>query len=402
MKMKIAIIREGKNPPDSRVPLSPEQCVHVEQMFPIQLKIQPSPSRCFKDEDYIKAGLNVTEDLEDCDIFMGVKEVPIPLLVSDKSYFFFSHTIKKQAYNKPLLQAILSKNIRMIDYEVLTNEKGQRLIAFGVFAGMVGAHNGIMTYGLRTGKYQLPRMKDCHDYEAAVGIYKTVSLPPMKIVLTGTGRVASGSARVLKDMGIRQVDPQDYLVKTYQEPVFTQLSCSDYVERKDGEVYKDQDFFQYPTDFQSKFLPYTTVSDIMINGIYWDNKAPSFFTVEDMKADDFNIKVIADVTCDIAPVSSIPSTIKASTIADPLFGFDPKTGKETTPHQNGIIDMMTIDNLPNELPRDASKAFGQQFIDHIIPQLLEGFDSPVIKGASMTEGGKLTDKFGYLKEWVMS
>ena len=398
--MQIGIIREEKMPPDSRVPLTPEQCKMIQQKFDVSILVEPSPDRCYSNEEYQNAGINLTNDLSGCDVLLGVKEVPVSKLVDDKSYFFFSHTIKEQAYNRKLLQAILAKNIHLIDYEVLTNDKGQRLIAFGFFAGMVGAHNGILTYGRRTGLFDLKRMKDCFDYEEAKDIYKKLSLPPIRIVLTGTGRVASGAASVLKDMGIRKVDPEIYLKDDFSEPVFTQLHCKDYAARKDGQPFVLQNFFDHPENYKSIFEPYTQRTDILINGIYWDNKAPAFFTKADMKKENFTIKAIADVTCDIAPVASIPATLKASTIDDPVFGYDPISESETVPHQPGIIDMMTIDNLPNELPRDASKAFGKQFITHILHELLNKEKSDVINRATIAKGGKLGACFSYLANYV--
>ena len=398
--MKIGIIREEKNPPDSRVPLNPAQCRDLMNRYPIEIIVAPSETRCFKDEEYLAEGIKMQADLSDCEVLMGVKEVPASLLIPDKIYFFFSHTIKEQPYNRSLLQTIIKKNIQLVDYEVLTNDRGQRLIAFGVFAGMVGAHNGVMTYGRRMGTFEVPRMKRFFDYAAAKEAYAKMRLPNFRTVLTGTGRVASGAAKVLEDMGIRKVSCEDYLGTDYDEAVFTQLSCQDYVARKDGNDFQNSDFYQNPIEFKNVFLPYARRSDMMVNGIYWDNAAPAFFSREDMQQSDFNIKVIADVTCDIAPVASIPATIKASTIADPIFGYDPATGAETEPHQSHIIDMMTIDNLPNELPRDASTSFGQQFSDHIIKALLDKENSPIIRRASVTKNGELGPHFKYLTDYV--
>lgn len=395
----IGIIREEKTPPDNRVPLSPRQCKELETKFGARIKIQPSPIRCFMDEEYRKAGISVTEDMSDCEILLGVKEVPVDLLILNKTYFFFSHTIKRQAHNRKLLQAILKKNIRLIDYETLTDAEGNRLIAFGKFAGMVGAHNALWTYGERTGRFHLPRMKDLHDYEAAKSVYQTVDFPPVKIVLTGTGRVSSGAVTVLRDMGIRQVSPEDFLEKTFDHAVFTQLDSTHYVRMKNGQPFKKEDFYTHPDIFESAFLPFAKISDIMINGIYWDNRAPAFFDLHEMKSPDFGLEVIADVTCDIAPVSSIPSTLRASTIANPVFGFDPLTGKETNPFQTGVIDMMTIDNLPNELPRDASEAFGNQLLDRVAPELFKE-KSAVLERATIAEKGHLTERFAYLTDFV--
>lgn len=397
--MKIGIIREGKVPPDSRVPLTPQHCKNIIENHGVDLVVQPSPGRCFSDDEYESLGIPLSEDLSDCDVLMGVKEVPIKQLVAEKTYFFFSHTIKKQAYNQQLLWSILDKNIRLLDYEVLTNDRGKRLIAFGKFAGMVGAHNGLWTYAQRTSQFELPRMNSFADYAAAKAFYQSIELPPIKIVLTGTGRVATGAAMVLSDMGIEKVAPSDFLNNTFEKAVFTQLQCSDYAARKDGGAFGKKDFYENPHQYKSIFSPYTHVADIMVNGIYWDNLAPAFFTMEEMQSPDFQIDVIADVTCDIAPVSSIPSTLKASTIAEPVFGFDPKTGEESEPYQEHTIDMMTIDNLPNELPRDASTAFGDMFIEHVLPELKKE-KSDMIERATVTENGILGKHFQYLSDYA--
>lgn len=398
-QLSIGIIREGKTPPDTRVPLSPTQCAKISQYPEIDLKVQHSPIRCFSDQYYSNLSVPMTDDISAQDVLLGVKEVPIDQLLANKTYCFFSHTIKKQAYNRKLLLAILEKNIRLIDWEVLTNESGKRVIAFGRFAGMVGAHNGIMTYGMRTGQFSLKRMHECHDYAEAKEIYKNTSLPAMKIVLTGTGRVGQGAEEVLLDMGIRKVEPKAFLEQEFDEAVFTQLICSDYAAKENGAEFNKKDFYTNPKTYKSIFAPYTKVADVMINGIYWDNDAPAFFTLDEMQAADWNIKTIADVTCDIAPVSSIPSTLKASTIADPIFGFDPNTGKEAAPFQENIIDMMTIDNLPNELPRDASASFGSQFIEHVLPEFLKE-ESAMLERATVAENGALGKHFAYLQDYV--
>ncbi len=397
--MKIGLIREGKIPTDSRVPLTPELCANAMKNFPVEVVVQSSEIRCFTDDEYRDAGISIVSDVDDCDILMGVKEVPTHLLAPGKTYFMFSHTIKEQAYNRKLLWSILEKNIRLIDYEVLKDERGNRLIAFGRFAGMVGAHNGVWTYGQRTGAFSLKRMKDFRDYEEAKSFYKTLKLPAFKIALTGTGRVGSGAAQVLKDMGIRQVSPAEYLRESFPYPVFTQLDCANYVERKDGKPFKKTDFYNRPELFQNTFTPFTKVTDVMVHGIYWDNRAPAFFTLADMQKQDFSIKVIADITCDIAPVSSIPSTLRATTNNDPVYGFDPATNREIQPFQPEGIDIMAIDNLPSELPRDASTAFGGQFLEYILPELLKE-ESEMIEKATIAADGKLTKHFRYLEDYV--
>jgi len=399
--MKIGLIREGKIPPDARILLTPAQCARVIASQAIQIVVEPSAHRCYTDEEYQRAGIALSKDFSDCDLLMGVKEVPVSQLIPGKTYCFFSHTIKKQPHNQKLLQAVLEKQIRMLDYEVMTNDKGERLIAFGRFAGKVGAHNALYAYGCRTGAFALKRMKDCHDYAEAMAIYRHIHWPAIKIVLTGGGRVGMGAAKVLRDMGIREVSASDFLQQQYQEAVFTQLHACDYIARNDGKAFDKADFYAHPEIHHSSFDPYFQTADIFINGIFWDDQSPAFFSIEDMRRPDFRIRVIADVTCDIAPLSSVPSTIRASTIADPIYGFDPFTNQETAPYQPYGIDVMAIDNLPNEMPRDASAAFGEQFIEHILPELLKP-QSAIIERATIAENGCLTKHFEYLEDYVAS
>lgn len=401
MSLTIGIIREGKIPPDTRVPLTPAQCHHIQQAYGIGIRVQSAPSRCYTDQEYRDAGIAVVEDVSDCGILMGVKEVPVDQLIPGKTYFFFSHTIKKQAHNRALLRAILDRRIRLIDYETLTDERGERLIAFGRFAGMVGAHNALYTYGARTSSFHLPRMKDCRDYEEAKAIYSTLDLPPVRIVLTGTGRVAGGCVAVLEDMGIERLSPAAFLEEAGNDrPVYTQLGSREYTRRRDGLPFDKAHFYANPGEYVSNFAPYAAVADIFINGIYWDTRAPAFFSAEEMATPSFNPRVIADVTCDIAPESSVPSTLRASTIQDPVYGYDPRTQKEIAAYSPDGIDIMAIDNLPNELPRDASQAFGTQFIEHVLTELTGEGDSSVLSRATIAEGGRLTAKFSYLSDFV--
>jgi saccharopine dehydrogenase (NAD+, L-lysine forming) len=398
--MKIGLIKEGKTPSDTRVALTPRQCDFIQRNFPIQIIVEPSALRSFKDDEYRALGIRVHADLSDCDILLGIKEVPIAQLMPNKRYYFFSHTIKKQVYNRPLLQAILEKNIELIDYEVLTNEIGGRLIAFGKFAGMVGAHNGILAYGIRTGAFSLPRMKDLHDYAEARAHYSNLDFPPMRIVLTGTGRVATGAAEVLDDCAIVRVTPKEYLHEHFDHAVYTQLKPEYYVAPKNGDVYQKAEFYAHPEQYKSIFARFYRQTDLFINGIFYNKQAPAFFTVEEMTALDFQIQVIADVSCDMVPDSSVPATIKASTIEVPFFGFHKNTGEETTAFDPNGVTMMTIDNLPNELPRDASSWFGDQFIANVLPEILKGADSDVLARGRVAINGKLTEKFAYLQDFV--
>lgn len=398
--MRIGIIKETKTPPDSRVLMTPIQCKKIMEKYPeVSIYVQPSPSRCYQDKEYTEQGVSLKEDLSDCDVLVGVKEQVIDTLIPNKQYFFFSHTAKEQPYNAKLLKAIVDKNIQLTDYEYLKGTDNRRVIAFGRWAGIVGAHNAILTYGKRTKNFDLKAMNKCKDFAEAVSYYEDIDLGNAKIVLTGTGRVANGSAEVLDKMKIRKVSAQDFLNQTYTEAVYCQLETEEMFKRKSDGGF-DNEFYKDPSKYISSFMPYTKVANVMINGIYWDNNGPAFFTKEDMKAEEFKIEVIADITCDIAPEASIPSTLKASTIADPIFGYDVQLEKETKAHQTGVVDMMTVDNLPNELPRDASEDFGNQFQEHVIEELIHDKNKMIYNASITTKEGKLNKPYLYLKDYI--
>lgn len=399
--MKIGIIREGKIPVDARVPLTPKQCASLMELYPqITIVAQPSNIRCYKDYEYKENGIELTEDMHSCDILLGVKEVPIKELIADKTYFFFSHTIKKQAHNKKLLQAILEKNIRLIDWETLTDNNGIRVIAFGRWAGIVGAHNAIMTWLKRQGTNNLKALNQCKNLKDATKDYDEVKLGNIKIALTGTGRVSSGCVEVLDTMGIRSVTHNEYLHEQFDEPVYTQLNNSHLYYTPNATHFDNTHYHAHPELYKSKFGLFTSVTDILINGIYWDKRIPAFFTLEDMKSPSFKIKTIADITCDIAPEASIPCTIRSTTIEDPVFGYHPMKDRECLPFKSYSVDIMAVDNLPNELPRDASKNFGDLFVERIIPALIHQKDEMLIR-ATITENGHLTKAFEYLSDFVV-
>ncbi len=399
-EIRVALIREEKIPADRRVILTPKQAAEVQKKFSnVKVYCQPSEWRCFSDEQYREQVIKVIDDISHCDILLGVKEVPIPKLIPDKTYLFFSHTIKKQPYNRELLQEILKKNIRLIDYERLTNEKGNRIVAFGRFAGIVGAYNGLYTYGQKFDLYDIRRAKDCYDLEDLKTEYRKIKLPPIKIALTGAGRVAKGAMEVLNGVGIRKVTPEEYLTKSFDEPVYAQLFVTDYNVKIGGGGFSRKEFFNHPEQFKPGFLPYTKVTNLFIAGAFWDHQAPVLFHRKDMLEKDFQIKVIADVTCDIE--GSIPSTKQPSTIDKPVYDYDPKNDQviEKPYSSQECVSVMAIDNLPSELPRDASKSFGENLIKHVFPNLF-GEDNGMIARATIADDGKLTAPYQYLQDYV--
>lgn len=397
--MKIGVIREGKNPPDKRVPFTAEHCVEIMKSFPgTEVVVQPSDIRAIKDEEYLKASVKLQEDLSDCDVLFGVKEVPKDMLIPHKTYFFFSHTYKEQPYNASLLKAILDKKIRLVDYEMLTNPKGGRLVAFGRYAGIVGAYNGLRGWAKQYEQTDLRKASDCHDREVMNEELKKLSFSkPIKIALTGKGRVSNGAVETLKVLGIREVSPSDYLTQEFSETVFTQLNVMDYIKGSEGFVKSE--FYSNPSAFQSDFMKFAKVTDLYIAGHYWDSHAPYIFTREDAKHPEFKIKMVADVSCDIdGPVAS---TLQPSTIADPFYGYDPQSEKVVPFGEVGSIGVMAVDNLPCELPRNASHDFGRDLIDKVLPSLLIKDSETIIERASETTlSGELTPHFAYLKEYA--
>lgn len=399
-KVKLGIIKEGKIPTDKRVPITPAQAKEVEEKFKnVEVVCQSSDIRCFEDDEYRQNTIKVVDTVEDCDVLMGVKEVPIDSLIPNKTYFFFSHTIKEQHYNRKLLQAILKKNIRLIDYELLTDADGNRIVAFGRYAGIVGAYNGIWAYGTRYNLFKLRRAHECFDLEDLKTEYKKAKLPPIKIVVTGGGRVSKGAMEVLDGMGIRRVTPAEILSNYFDGPVYCQLNTRDYNKPKDGGEFQRGDFYEHPEKYEGDFLKYAKVADLLIAGAYWDPQAPVLFRREDIVKPDFKIRVIADITCDIE--GSIPSTKRPCTIDEPIYDYNPTEDKIETPlSDEGNLTVMAVDNLPCELPRNASEDFGRELVNNVLPHLLGDDAEDVIKRATIAENGLLTARYSYLQNYV--
>lgn len=397
--MKFGIIRERKNPPDRRVVLSPKACQKVLETFPkAEIIVEPSPIRAYANDAYVQLGITVADEMEKCDVLLGVKEVPIDALIPNKKYFFFSHTIKKQPYNRDLLQAILDKNIELYDHEVITNSQEQRLVAFGRYAGIVGAYNGFRAYGLKYNTFKLPKANDLPDQDALVKELKDLKLGPIKVLLSGRGRVGNGSREMLDGMGMRRVTVAEYLEETFEEPVYCQIDAGEYNKRKDGVRGNKADFFAHPEDYKSNFFRFAKVTDYYIAGHFYGQGAPYLYTREDARHPEFKIKVVADVSCDIdGPVAS---TIRPSTIADPIYGYDPSAESETDYKNKNAIAVMAVDNLPCELPRDASEGFGEAFMKNVIPAFFNADKDGLLKRARMTHNGKLTERYAYLQDYL--
>lgn len=397
--MKFGILKERKNPPDRRVVFSPSELAKIKQQYhDCIVKVESSDIRIFTDSEYKDLGIEVTNDVSDCDVLFGVKEVPVADLIPNKAYFFFSHTIKKQPYNRKLLQAILEKNIDLYDHETIVDAHNRRLIGFGKYAGIVGTYNGIRAFGIKFELFKLPKAESLSGKEALISHLKRLVLPPLKFVITGTGKVGNGAKEILDAMKIKEVSVENYLTKTYTQPVYTQLDVLEYNKRKDGVVLDFNDFFQNPTEYVSDFERFTKVSDIYITGHFHANEAPAILTREMLMAKDCKIKVVADVSCDVN--GPIACTLRSSTIAEPLYGYLPSENKEVDVFHPAAVVVMAVDNLPCELPKDASEGFGEMFIEHVVPAFFNGDKDGILQRAKITEKGKLTPRFSYLQDYV--
>ncbi len=399
--MKIGILRETKVPVDTRVPLSPQQCRMIREEFPgMEVIVQPSSIRCYSDAAYRKEGILVVENLAGCDVLLGIKEVDPATLIAGKTYLFFSHTIKKQPHNRKLLNAILDRRIRLIDYEILTDSRGIRIIGFGRWAGLIGAYEGMRAMSKRHKINGLIRASECAGLKDMMNRASQIPLPPWRIVVTGDGRVAGGVEEMMLAFGVRKVTVEDFLTGAYHEiPVYAQLDPGKYNKHKEGAPFDLLHFFAHPGAYESNFAMFCNKTDLLIMAAYWDPHAPVLFTSLQMTKKDFRIQVIADITCDIG--GAIPSTLRAAHFHEPFYDYNPLTGKEEKAFSSeSNITVMAIDNLPSGLPRESSEDFGRNLIKNVFSLVVNGDPERVIERATIAENGKLTRAYQYLSDWV--
>jgi saccharopine dehydrogenase (NAD+, L-lysine-forming) len=400
-RLKVGILRETRNPPDRRVPLTPPQIIELEEMYPdVEFFVQPCDSRCYSDEEYDYLGIPLREDLRDCDLLLGVKEIDKRTFIAGKTYMFFAHVAKKQSHNRDMFMELVERKIRLIDYEYLTTEKGQRVVAFGRHAGIVGAYNAIRARGIKTNRFRLKPAYMCHDLdEVWAGLRLIQLLPGIKILVTGEGRVSNGAMETLHVLNLVEVSPDDFLNRQFDVPVVCQIGPQYYTRHKKGVPFSFGNFVKHPDEYESTFHPYTKVTDILVTGHYWDPRSPVFFSKEEMKSPEFRISIVADISCDIH--GPLPCTLRASTIADPFYAYNPQLEvEEPAFSRSSNITVMAVDNLPGELPRDASQDFGKQLIKNVLHDLITENNSPMLQRATITENGFLTPQYSYLKDYI--
>lgn len=397
--MKFGIIKERKNPPDRRVVFSPNELAKLKQTYhDAVVEVESSDIRIFSDVQYKSMGITVTDDVSGSDVLFGVKEVPVDSLIPNKAYFFFSHTIKKQPYNQKLLKAILEKNIDLYDHETIVDDQNRRLIGFGKYAGMVGVYNGIRAFGIKFELFKLPKAETLAGKDALIAHLKRLNLPALKFVITGTGKVGSGAKEILDAIKVKEITVENYLTKNYAQPVYVQLDVLEYNKRIDG-VEKDfNDFVAHPDEYVSDFEKFTKVTDIYFAGHFYATGAPMILSREMLNASDCKLKVVADISCDVN--GPIACTLRSSTIEEPIYGYFPLEDKEVEVFHPAAVVVMAVDNLPCEIPKDASEGFGEQFMEHVIPAFFNGDKDGILQRAKITENGKLTERFSYLQDYV--
>ncbi len=412
MKKKInsiGIVKESRLD-ESRAPISPKQVSQIIEKYPdINIIVEPCDTRTFKNNEYEKYGAKISKDLNSCDLLFGVKEVDVKKLIPNKNYIFFSHTYKlnKETLSnaqgtpgmdkKELLKCILSKKIKLIDYENIRSVNGARYLGFGRFAGIVGCYNTLNLFLLQNNFQPLGRAYKINDYERIKNNLSEIRFPKFKLLVTGDGRVNNGVQELLKYTNIKKISDEDFLKKDFEYPVYCNLETKDYIIHKNKIQFELKHFIEHPEEYVAKTFEYLKLSDLFISAHYWDPNSPKIFTREQMKKFS-KLKIIGDITCDVD--GSIPSTIKSTTIENPNFFLNTETFSEVD-KANSNLAVMAVDNLPSELPRDSSIEFGNGILNEVIPYLL-GKDDGRIINSTITSDGRFLEKYNYLNEYINS
>ena len=404
----IGIIKESR-PDESRAPIAPSQVSQIIEQYPgINIFVQPCDKRTFKNEEYEKYGAKILDNLNNCDLLFGVKEVDVNLLIPNKTYVF-SHTYKlnKETLSnaqgtpgmdkKELLRSILSKNIKLIDYENIRASNGTRYLGFGRFAGIVGCYNTLNLFLLQNDFQPLARAHKINDYERIIKNLSEVRFPNFKLLITGDGRVNRGVQEVLEFTNIKKISPKEFVENNYQNPVYCNLDTKDYVIHKTKKQFELKHFIEFPKEYEATTFEYLKEADLYISAHYWDPSSPKIFTKEQIKQFS-KLKIIGDVTCDVD--GSIPTTIKSTTIEEPNFYLNIETFLETNKSKNNLA-IMAVDNLPSELPKDSSTEFGNGIVNEVMPFIL-GKDDGRILNSTITDKGSFLEKYNYLEDFINS
>lgn len=399
--MKIGLIRETKVPEDNRVALTPKHLAELQRSFPQDdFVVQASETRAYSDEAYRNAGVQVAENVDDCDILFGIKEADIRTLIPNKHYFFFGHIAKMQAYNRPLLQALIAKRITFSDYEYLVDDDNQRVCAFGWWAGVVGTYYTLRGYGLRHHLYELPKPDKHFTLEKLTQALKSVELPHIKLLVTGNGRVSHGAQYLLEALDATRLTEEQFLADMPVSRLsFCAVDANHLVARNDDGAFSWEHFTQNPTAYHSDFMRWARQADVLVCAHFWAPEAPVYLSQENLADPTLRIRFIGDITCDIQ--GSIQSTLRASTHAEPYYDYNPATGQEEPAFSNDSnISVMAVDTCPNALALDTSAYFGDMLMQHVLTPLLKREHSNIIQRATILENGALTPHFAYLQSFA--
>ncbi|NQT62043.1 MAG: hypothetical protein HQ556_03705 [Candidatus Marinimicrobia bacterium] len=430
MAVKIGIIAEHK-PGEGRIPLTPVQITQLHQENPdLTISVMPSKQRIFLDDEFRSSDIRMPQDLADANLVMAVKEIDVKDIRGNQTYLYFSHTIKGQDYNMPMLQHILDTGATLLDYELIRDENNRRLVFFGRHAGLAGMVNTLWSYGQRLKALGTDspflQIKQAQDYANLEEINLSLQIlgseisrwladkPAIVIGLTGYGNVSGGAQEILANLPMHEMSAEELLAADldalHGQLIKVVFKEKDMFEPLDSNTeFELQDYFNHPEKYQAKFQPYLKKMHMLVNCIYWDTPYPRLVTLEDIKAhyaSDKTLMVVGDITCDID--GAIQFNTGATLSPDPVYIHDINTGKKIMGFKGEGPVVMAVDNLPTELPREASAAFGEALIPFVFAMgacdYSEPFDSldlpAEVKRAVIAHAGKLTPDFEMLKKYL--
>jgi len=431
---KVGIRYEDKYVMERRVPLTPD---HIRELIKegIEFEVVKSAKRIFKDAEFTDAGATLVEEVSDAQVVLGVKEMPIGYFKEGKAYIFFSHTIKGQPYNMPLLRDMMSSKITLVDYEKIADEKGRRLIFFGRFAGLAGMINSFWSLGQRLKvkgiETSFTKLKQTHNYNSLDEVKEVVSeigndinkngvhtdIHPLVVGITGYGNVSKGAQEILNLLPVEYIKPEelstleernDLSNKKVYAVVFEEKHISKPIDSKKEFVLDE--YYNHPELFENQFEQYVPHLTILMNCMYWDDKYPRIITKDFLEKLYSNgepkLKVIGDVTCD--PDGSIECTHKGTEIEDPVFVYDPFSRKPTMGFDGDGLLIMAVDILPSELPRESSQTFSDALLGFMPEICAADYNADFavlklpaeIKRATILHKGELTPDYKYLEDFV--
>jgi alanine dehydrogenase len=436
MSKRIGIRHEDKYRMERRTPIVPSLVRKLVEKEKIGVSVQTSPKRVFTDLEYHEAGAQVKDNLNDCGVIFGVKEIPEEAFEKGKTYVFFSHVIKGQPYNMPMLKRMMEMDCNLIDYERIVDEQDKRLIFFGRFAGLAGMIDSLWSMGQRLREYGqdenpfLPIRQSC-EYASLEEAKREISavgkriaekglpneLLPLTIGFTGYGNVSAGAQEIAHLLPLREISPEQLLTLkgSKNQPaniIYKVVFREEHLSRPiapDAE-FELQDYYGHPEKYESDFEKYIPHLSILMNCMYWDTRYPRIVTKEYVRElfrkGRPRLTVIGDVTCD--PDGSVEITHKGTPIEDPVFVYNPETGKPSSGFSGHGLLVMAVDILPSELPRDSSMAFSNALSAFVKPiaeadfsQDLKSLDLPnPLKKALILHKGKLTPDYEYIRQYL--